>query len=458
MKILLVTPINRTYIIMPSLGLGYIAALADKAGHAVKILNCVKENMSYRDFANFIRLNHFDLIGFQVFSYDLDSVKKHLSSIKANSPDTITVAGGAHPSGDPEGIMSYLPELDYAFQGEAEVGFPLFLERLASKIDDYSDIPGLIYSKEGQICINPIKLVEDLDSLPMPAWDIIIPESYPEAPHGAFAKNFPTAPIIVTRGCPYPCTFCSGKTITGLKVRRRSIDNVLEELKYLSRRGIREFHIEDENFILDKSMVIDFCNRLLSDRLNMSWSLPAGVRIDSLDREILEAMERSGCYSIALGIEFGSQRIMDLTKKMITIDMVQQKLELFKGLNIKTTGFFMFGIPGETINEIKETIRFALRLPIDRAQFNNFMPLPGSKIYRDLLEKGRLKKINWGKFYVHDVSYTDGAITPRILKNLQRTAYLRFYLRPKIIWNILKEIKSLRHLKFLFKRLWDSLS
>ncbi len=456
MRILFITPYNRSYVIMPSLGLGYLASIAREEGHNVEILNCMKERVKPEDFTKFLGNKRYDLIGFQVFSYDLYFVKKYLQIIKELSPDTITVAGGAHPSGDPEGTLEYLSELDYAFKGEAEIGFREFLKNIGNK-KALSTIPGLIYRTDNRIIVNPMKVVEDLDTLPMPAWDIIKPETYPEAPHGAFTQNFPTAPIIITRGCPFSCTFCAGKSITGFKMRARSIDNVMEELRYLKKRGIKEFHIEDENFTARKDLVMEFCDRLLKENIGMSWSLPAGVRIDTLERKMLVMMEKAGCYSMALGIEFGTQRMMDITKKRLKIETIRERLELFRGLNIKKTGFFLFAVPGETIEEMKETMRFALSLPIERAQFNNFMPLPGSELWESLKKQGRLDNIDWSKFFVHDVAWTDEGIKASDIKRLQRLAYIRFYMRPKILINILGEIKSFRHMKYLLRRFVDAL-
>lgn len=457
MRILLVTPYNRTYVIMPSLGLGYLASIAKQSGHEVSILHCIKDKIELNGFQKYISERHFDVIGFQIFSYDIPIVKTYLKIIKEKSPFTITIAGGAHPSGDPEGTMKYLEELDYAFRGESEIGFEKFLKFIDTNSGFLAEISGLIYRGNGRVLVNKTQFVEDLDTLPMPAWDIIKPESYPEAPHGAFTKNFPTAPIIVTRGCPCPCTFCAGKTVTGLKMRARSVENVIEEIKYLKKRGIKEFHIEDENLTFRKSLVMEFCEKLLKENIGMSWSLPAGVSIETLDREMLVLMEKSGCYSMGLGIEFGSQRMMNITKKRLKIETIREKLELFRGQNIKKTGFFLFAVPGETMEEMKETIQFALSLPLERAQFNNFMPLPGSELWEELKKKDRLKNIKWNKLFVHDVAYIDEGYTASDIKWLQRMAILRFYLRTRIIMNIIKEIRSLRHLKFLLMRIVDAL-
>lgn len=457
MKILLANPANRSYVVMPSLGLGYLAALLLADGHDVRILNCIKERMTHEEFEHHIQSEQYDLIGFQVYSYDLKSVHRHLASVKRVSPSSITIAGGPHPSGDPSGTLSYLDNLDFAFRGEAEIGLPMLVRQLASGKTDFGAIPGLIWRHDGGLALNPRGFVKNLDELPMPAWDLVRPECYPEAPHGAFTEKFPTAPIITSRGCPSLCTFCAGSSINGRMIRRRSVANVMDELRHLKRRGIREFHIEDENFTLSREYVTEFCDRLKDERLEMSWSLPSGVRLDTLDREMLVAMVESGCYSIAVGIEFGSDRILRLTRKGLTLKLIEEKMKLFAELPIKVTGFFLFGIPGEQIEEMERTARFSRSLPLDRAQFNIFAPLPGSFEWNRLHERGMLDKLDPARLYVHDVSYVEGDVTAKNLKRIQRLAVLRFYLRPKILCGLVMEIRSLRHLKFLFLRLIDTL-
>jgi radical SAM superfamily enzyme YgiQ (UPF0313 family) len=442
---------------MPSLGLGYIAAVSVQAGHQVAVLNCIKERMGVEEFAAYLRNHSYDVIGFQMFSYDLTIVEKLLAVIRSQHVGVTTVAGGAHPSGDPRGVMERLPELDFAFKGEAEIGFVRLLQYLETG-GELATIPGLVYREGGDVLVNPPQEVDDIDTLPMPAWDLLQPESYPEAPHGAFTKNFPTAPIIITRGCPCQCTFCAGKSITGTRVRKRSVPNVMAELAHLAARGVREFHIEDENFTLGKKLVMEFCDALQRSGLNMSWSLPSGVRIDTLDRELLDQMERSGCYSLAVGIEFGSNRTLVATRKGLTVELVRQKLELFRGRHIKVTGFFLFGIPGETLEDMQKTVELALELPLDRAQFNNFMPLPGSPLWDRLQQEGMLGSIDWDRYFVHDVAFCDKGIHPDQLKKLQRRAYLRFYLRPRIMFSLLSEVRSRSHLKFLLRRFIDSLT
>jgi anaerobic magnesium-protoporphyrin IX monomethyl ester cyclase len=434
-----------------------LAAVLHQEEHSVTIMNCIKEQMTYDGFYKHISREKYDVIGFQMFSYDLNSVKKHLKIVREILPSSVTVAGGPHPSGDPEGTLLSLEQLDFAFQGEAEIGLPKLLQALNGGDVTLDIIPGLIWREGITIRTNPPFFVENLDSLPMPFWELLRPENYPEAPHGAFTKAFPTAPIIITRGCSMGCSFCAGRRINGDKIRRRSLDSVMTELNHLAGRGIKEFHIEDENFTESADFVLDFCDRLNSENLGMSWSLPSGVRLGTLTRQVIIAMAGAGCYSLAVGIEFGSDRMLRVTGKGMTVDLIRSKLHLFNGIDIKITGFFLFGIPGETCDEMEETIRFALELPVDRAQFNNFMPLPGSIEWDKLKKAGHLEDVNWDRLFVHDVSYTDGSVSSAKLKWIQRSAVLRFYCRPLILLGVMREIRSFRHFVYLMKRLADTL-
>lgn len=460
MKIILINPINRSYVIMPSLGLGYLASELIKDKNEVKILNCLKENMTFDSFESFVRKEHYDVYGFQMFSYDFSSIKKHLEIVKSLNPSAITVIGGAHPSGDPYGVLKSLDKADFAFYGEAEIGIRKLVQNLMSgnKNLNLEEIPGLIWRNGDDIVVNSREFVNDLDSLDFPAWELQRPEEYPRAPHGAFAKNFPTAPIIITRSCPFQCTFCAGKSISGRKLRKRSIDNAIEEIQYLHKKfNVKEIHIEDECFTIHKSLVLEFCDKLIKSKTGVTWGLPSGIRLDTIDRELLKIMEDAGCYSVAVGVEFGSQRILDLAKKNLTLELIRKKVALLNETKIKTTGFFMLGFPCETKKEIQSTIDMALQLDLDRAQFNNFMPLPGSELWDELEKKGMLSNVDFDKFFVHNVACVPEGMKESDMKRFQRKAYISFYLRPKIIIKLLKEITSITHLKHLFARFIDAL-
>ncbi len=457
MKILLVLPRNRSYVIQPNLGLGYIASVVRKAGHEVMILDCMKEKIKSDAFSSLIRADSFDIVGFNMFSQDYTAIKELSRLVKEIDPKIYTIVGGAHPTGNPQGVIEDFPYIDFAFCGEGESGIPHLLNLLSQGYADnmeFSKIDGLYWKGKGSGQASYAQ-IEELDSLPFPAWDLMRPDTYPEAPHGAFIKQFPVAPLIISRGCPFECTFCAGASH---RHRKRSIGNVMEEIEFLNKKyGIKELLIEDENFISDRRLLQEFCDSLLQTNKGYTWSCPSGVRLSCVNLEDLRLMEKAGCHSISVGIEFGSQRIHDLTKKRLTLDVIREKVGLLTKTNIRITGFFLLAIPGETLAEMKETVKFAITLPLHRIQINNFMPLPGSEIWKVLKTGGKLKNIEYDHFFVHDVPYVSNGIKKKDIKQLQRKAYLNFYLRWRIIKNVLLDIRSFSHLKYLIRRFIDTL-
>lgn len=460
MKILLVRPISDTYIISPPIGLGYLATALRRSGHDVKILDCVRDRMTFDDFECFIRKGIYDAVGFQVWSCDLPNVIKSLEIVKRISPDIITIAGGAHPSGLPLEALDHLGKADFAFRGEGEIGLPLLLDALSSGTTaGFSGIPGLIWKESGHVHANPPSFPEDLDQFGMPAWDLIPPASYPHAPHQGFAKAFPIAPVIVTRGCPFLCTFCATHSINGNRIRSRSVDSVIEEIRILKQKyGVNEVHIEDDNFTFNREFLQRFCRALIEEDLGVVWYCSSGVRLDSLDKETLLLMKKAKCYTLTVAIESGSQRVLDLMKKHLTIDKIREMVALINSAGYIPTGLFMFGFPGETKKEMTQTLDFAMGLKLKRAQFAIFHPLPGSKVYDELRKSGRLEGLDWTKLKPSEVACVATEASGKELKDFQRMAFIRFHSRPRILYYQLREIQSVSHLWFLIKRVCDMLS
>lgn len=454
MKILLVRPVSNTYIISPPIGLGYIATAIRKIGITPYILDCTKEKLTLTGFRNFIEKFDADIVGFQVWSCDVPQVKQSLKIIKEFNKKTVTIIGGAHPSGDPQGSLKYFTEADFGFRGEGERGIILLIKKLLG--DDsiqFDSILGLIWRNKNEINFNPLSLVSDLDSLGFPAWDLIPPSEYPYAPHQGFAKAFPVAPIITTRGCPFHCSFCASHSINGRKVRFRTVEHILDEISLLKYEyGVKEFHIEDDNFTINKEYVKMFCNALKKRDINTYWHCSSGMRLDSLNAETLRLMKDSGCYTYTVAIESGSARVLKLMRKQLSVETVRNQIEMMNKAGCKPVGLFMIGFPGETRDEIKETIRFAKSLDLKRAQFAIFHPMPGSKIWDELKARGLLKTLDWRKIKPSEVAYPSD-IPAKELKQLQRKAFLSFHLRPRILWYQLREINSWGNLMYLLKRI-----
>lgn len=460
MKILLVRPISDTYIISPPIGLGYLATAVRKAGHEVAILDCVKDRMTFDAFGRFVKDGKYDVVGFQVWSCDLPTVIKSLAIVKEIDQSIVTIAGGAHPSGMPLEVLGHLGKADFAFRGEGETGLPLLLDALSAGVQaDLSGIPGLVWKDAGQVRANPPVFREDLDSFGMPAWDLIPPGSYPHAPHQGFAKAFPIAPVIVTRGCPFLCTFCATHSINGKKIRSRSVGSIIDEIRILKQKyGVNEIHIEDDNFTFNRDFLREFCRRMIEENIGVVWYCSSGVRLDSLDKDTLLLMKKARCYTLTIAIESGSQRVLDLMKKHLTIEKVRETVDVINDAGYVPTGLFMFGFPGETREEMKATLDFAMSLKLKRAQFAIFHPLPGSKVYDELVAKGVLKDLDWTKLKPSEVACVASEASKDELKRYQRLAFMKFHFRPRILYYQLREIQSLSHLWFLVKRICDMLS
>ncbi len=458
MKILLINPLtieDNMVNITPNLGLGYLATALRDGGFEAEIWDGVKKDMTKKKLEDRLNNCDYDVAGFQVYTRSVKEVQEGLKMVKSINPDVITVIGGPHSSGDPEGSMTHL-KTDYAFRGEAEIGLIQLLKKISGDENiPFEDINNLIWKNNGNIVCNPLKPIEDLDVVGMPAWDMIDPNDYPYAPIGAFSKKFPLTSISSTRGCPYRCTFCANNTIMGRKVRARSSAMVLKEMELLhDKYGIREFQIIDDNFTSKKELTLGVCQGILDKGWDISLSFPNGVRLSTLDEEILHLLEKAGCYSLGLGIESGSPKTLKDMRKAQSIDEIKEKVNLIHRVTkIRTTGFFIIGYPTEGKEDILQTIRISKELPIDRAQFTICLPVPGSEMTEMMIKDGKLKDVDFSDISFQNIVHVPENMTMKELRKYRTKAYMEFYLRFRIISGLLSEIQSLEHVKFIFRRI-----
>ncbi len=456
MKVLFITPNSDTHYIVPPLGLGYLAKSIMAEGFEAEILNGVKEKLNIKALRNVLKKKRPDVVGIQVFSCEISIVNNYLKLIKKEFPEIRTVVGGAHISAVGKETFEDVKGADFAFMGEAEIGFPLFLKELRAGTRNFDNIPGLIWKDGNDFKVNPPAIVEDLDKLGMPAWELMDPRELPPAPQGAIYRNFPIAAISTSRGCPYQCTYCANHIIAGRKIRARSVNNIIEEVEFLiDKFSIKELHIIDDTFTQNRERVKEFCEELLRRDIHLTLTFPNGARLNTLDEEILGLLKKCGCYSITVGVESGSQKILNDMKKALTIKTIKEKIKLINKKGIDVTAFFIIGYPTETRETIEQTIKFATELEIKRAHFSLFLPLPGTEATEMLKKEGRLGKVDWSKMFYTKVVVPPVGMTPDEVKSLQRKAYLKFYLRPQIIYYMIKEIRSWPHFKSLVKRAKD---
>jgi anaerobic magnesium-protoporphyrin IX monomethyl ester cyclase len=457
--VLLVFPPSRTHYSVPPVGLGYLATALRRSGFSVGVLDCTRERLTPAESVRSILERSPGIVGFQTFSYDVPAVRSLAAGVKGADPAIVTVLGGAHPSGTPETTLFDVPSADFAFAGEAETGLVLLARRiLRGEPVAAGAIPGLLRREGNAIATNEPLFDENLDGLGVPAWDLIDPRGYASAPQGVFLKSPPAAPVSTSRGCPLPCAFCAGKTLTGPRIRTRSIPAVLDEIELLRRDyGVGEIHVVDDNFTADRERVAAFCEGLASRCPGTAFSFPNGVRLDTLDAGLLRLMKSAGCYSLILGIESGSDRVLRLMRKGLTTERIRRGIALVREAGIEVGGFFILGFPGETREEMGETIRFSRSLGLTSAHFSNFIPLPGTEACRALCERGELGPIDWSRLFYADTPYVPPGLTAAELKSLQRRAYLGFYLRPSVLWGLRRRVRSWSQVRAIARRLADYL-
>ncbi len=436
MNILLISPKYDSYIVAPHLGLGYLSSSLKKAGHNVKVLDGLREEINYNP-------KDWDLVGVTAMSTYFPECCKDVE--RAKSYGLKTIIGGPHIICDPEQSLID-SKADYAAVGEGE----RTLTQLANGVE-LKNIEGLVYWENGkpkrsspdlkkfikEKKIYTTKIDEqsrdfqiDIDDFGEPDWDSIDPRSYLKmVPHGMIYKSLPLAPIITTRGCPYSCIYCSAPITAGKRMRYRDPVKVVDGIEMLIKNyGVKEVQIEDDNFTLKRKHTVAICEEILKRKIEINWGLPNGVRIDKLDPDLLKLMRKSGCYQMSLGIESANQRILDLIKKNLNKDLVRKVVDDIKNAGIESVGFFMLGFPTETKNEIKETINFACSLNLDRANFTKATPLPGTALYNIWLNQYAVdKKIDWKTFNYYQFYADWSECTPKEIEKLQSWAFFKFY-------------------------------
>lgn len=339
------------------LGLGYLATIASQAGYSVKIIDAEAEKLSTEEIIKKANSLKPKSVGINVFSTNYKRALSILNKIK--SP--YKIVGGPHATLIKEKLKSKKYVL---IIGEAE---SVILDILKNKPS------GIVYGG----------VVENLDPLPF-----IDRSFFKNDPYALEGKK--EASVISTRGCIFNCVFCSNPIIGGRRVRTRSINNILKEIKLLKKSGVNSIHFVDDIFNYDKKRLENFCNALIKEKIKIKWR--ALCRTDNLNIKILKKMKKSGCYKLAFGVESGTPRILRYIGKNFDLSKVEKVFKICRTLRIETKAFFTIGYPSETIKEIQNTIDFALKLNPNEIRFMVVRAFPGTKLYRDMKKSGMTEK------------------------------------------------------------------
>ena len=425
--------------IWPPITLAVLAELARLKGE-VRLLDGNVEGMSQDGLIAELRDFRPDLVvintGFPSIDKDMLVARK----IKETFPELKILAFGVFFTLLGEESIRQYPFLDFALKGEPEGTFRELSEILAGGAADFSRVQGLMYMDAKGVRVNGDRpLVQELDSIPFPARDLLKNDRY-RLPHND--KTFTL--VNVARGCPFPCIYCIVQPYYGAKVRKHSVDYVMREIREcVERHGVQEFLFWEEVFTLDRAYAFELCDAIIRNGFSFQWA--ATTRVGLLDEELLRKMKDAGCYLLGLGIESGVQEILDNARKKQTLDDIRKAVALCQKTGIRTMGHFIFGLPGETKETAERTIRFMLELGLDYMQSYCAVPYPKTEFGDMAREKGWIKPVPWSQYDFGGVSIVDtGTLTPDDITYFREKAFRKFYYRPLYLLKKVREFSLSR--------------
>lgn len=439
MEFLLVNqaPIRREMFVnvLPPVGLLSIAAYVEKKGIPVDVVDCYIDDLSGRD------IQKYEKIGFSINIANVENSLKTIYGLKRQFPEKEFIVGGPLCNSMPENFIR-TEGIDVVVVGEGEeTVYELLTETNREKIK------GIFFQngKGGFVATEPRQWIADLDTLPYAALNKVDITKY----YSPIKKGLPISNLMSSRGCPYQCTFCFKSM--GSKWRCRSPENVVDEIEWqVKDLGVKEICVYDDNFTLDEKRSEQICDLMLERGIKVHLQFTNGLRIDKLNRVLLEKMKLAGTWIIGLAPETGNEETMKRIKKKFDLDQAREVSKLCHECHINTYGFYMVGFPWETQEEIEDTIRFALELDTDLAQFSRVTPLPNTELFEMVFPEGCDIDFTKERGLFHGKpSGVSTCVGWEDVEGLIKSAYRRYYLRPGRVLRLLA-LLSIRDLWTLF--------
>ncbi len=465
---------------LPPLGIGLLAAVAEQKGYEVKILDClvkgweqeelsqvnseiVRVGLSDEQIEAQIREFSPDVVGVScMFSIQHKIYPKVFAAVKKADPSIITIGGGPHVTVCSEEVLAD-DNCDYIISGEGENSFIDFLDALQGK-KSFESVDGLGWQKDDKKNINPkVNWIEDLDSLPFPAYHLIGLEQYfgLEASHGIrHEERF--APVVTSRGCPAKCTFCSANKMFGYKFRTRTPQNIMKELRFLKERyGVKEIMFEDDNVTANRKYAEELFTTMIKENIDLKWDTPNGVGLWTLTEELLDLMQEAGCTRINFPIESGDQEVLkDIIKKPLDLKRVKDLLKHCQKIKLDYGLFLVVGMPGETLENIWTSFKFSAEAGCFSPHISIATPYPGTELYEQCKKEDyfsrdySLSDLFISSFLINTPDWSETSLRKTLLKGklyfkVQQLIHqpaegfrtlLHYMGRPAFVFNYLKRI------------------
>ena len=412
-------------VVAPSLGIGYMAAVLEKNGYDVDVLDASALELTYDEIGKEILKRKPDIVSISALTPTIGVALDSADKIKQVKPDTIVVLGGYHPTSEFKSVLAE-PSVDVVVRGEGEYTL-LELVQTVEAGGDLRNVSGLAFHGETDcsLVLTPDRpVIQDLDELPFPAFHLFPMEKYR-------ILNITTnvATIITTRGCPMQCSFCSSAALHGDKLRRRSYQNVCDEIELrLKEENIDTIAFMDDTFTLNKRFVRDFCQEIKRRNLKFWWGCTS--RVDSLDEELLQTMKDAGCITIFIGVESADQQVLEKMNKNITVSKTEKAFRLARKVGIRTIASCVIGMPEDTKRTINKTLDFVKKLNPNYALYSLATPYPGTRFYNEAFKKNLIVINDWSKYTLINPILETIDCSSKELRSLQKKAFINFYLRP----------------------------
>jgi anaerobic magnesium-protoporphyrin IX monomethyl ester cyclase len=442
---------------IPGIGILILAAMARERGYRVHVVDAKRAGTSNEQATERIVALQPDVVGFSCTTISVTNGARVAAGLKRALPGCITVVGGAHVSAVPEQTLDRFPAFDFGVVGEGEHSLFELLSRLETGRSP-RDIAGLVYRDDrtasslvpagpGPVRTNPrAAFLEDLDALPLPAWDLVPNFPYAFTPSMFNYRRSPVGTLITQRGCPFSCTFCDRST-SGRKGRWHSVEYVVRMLGQMRDYGVRHILFYDDLFTVNKARVRQLCEAMLDSGFDFTWTCASHPNL--LDADTMALMKRAGCWQVAYGIESGSQRVLNHVKREVKIPKLLDTLHLTRAAGLKVKGLLMCAHPTETAESLAETDRFLRAAPLDLMQLTKFTPYPGTPSYPTIHEHGRFEE-DWERMNAMNFVFVPNGLDEATLERWFDRMYHTFYSRPDVLLGlarlILEEPKFLRRL------------
>jgi radical SAM superfamily enzyme YgiQ (UPF0313 family) len=426
---------------LPPTDLMYMAAMAEAAGAECRIIDYSLAGGTHEDLGRDLREFRPDYIFMSTTTPTLENDLAACRAAREALPGVVIAAKAAHFLRFGIKVLAAHPELDIAIRGEAEFAVG---ELVSGR--PRAEVPGITWrSPEGPANTPDRQYEDDLDAIPFPARHLVDNSLYVRPDTGR-----PQAVVKVSRGCPFNCFFCLATPVSGRRVRRRSPANIIEEVRLcIERYGIRDFLFWSDIFNLDRAWVVALCEAIQASGLRFGWA--TNTRADTVDPAMARLMKKSGCHLVSIGIESGSQEVLDRMGKKTDIAMIREAVGTIHKAGLRTFAYYVIGLPWDTRATVEETVRFAIELDTDYANFFTATAFPGTRFFEYAMDEGLFDEVTTREDLFMDAYYQPTVRGHHLTKDeitaLHEEAVRRFFFRPRYILKTALKIRSLTELR-----------